>query len=118
MLPVIPFFARWGCDGFAEAIRETNRCHHRLEIPRFAARCCQKLVCVPARQLFQGSDIERLRTLAHQLKGAAGSYGFGPISPVAEALEKATEESSEAEIAQCVEDLVGICQRARAGSPN
>jgi HPt (histidine-containing phosphotransfer) domain-containing protein len=69
-------------------------------------------------EAFQGSDIERLRTLAHQLKGAAGSYGFGPISPVAEALEKATEESSEAEIAQCVEDLVGICQRARAGSPN
>lgn len=67
---------------------------------------------------FHQNGTGQLKTLAHQLKCAAGSYGFGPISPVAEALESATAAGAEeAEIARCVDELVQICRRARAGSP-
>lgn len=60
----------------------------------------------------------QLKTLAHQMKGAAGSYGFHAISPVAARLEEAAEVvSPEEEIQQFVGDLVEICQRARAGGP-
>lgn len=63
-------------------------------------------------------DLSALRTLAHQMKGAAGSYGFHCISPVAAALEQAADETvAEANIEQCVADLVNICRRARSGTP-
>ncbi len=65
-----------------------------------------------------GNDLSTLKTLAHQMKGAAGSYGFHAISPVAAALEEvATDDNLDIEIQHCVQDLVGICQRARAGAP-
>lgn len=37
-------------------------------------------------------SIERMMNLAHQLKGAGGSYGFQPISVVAAELETALEQ--------------------------
>ena len=61
---------------------------------------------------------ELLRRAAHQLKGAAGSYGFAPISPAAGALESAVAATaSEEEILRCVEELAAVCSRARAGLP-
>lgn len=38
-------------------------------------------------QLAQEQDWEGLRRLAHQLKGAAGSYGYAPLSVTAAQLE-------------------------------
>jgi len=65
------------------------------------------------------SDWEALRVTAHQLKGAAGSYGFTPISPCAATLEDSIrEEASEERIQEAVEDLVAMCRRARAGTPS
>ena len=59
-------------------------------------------------------DREALRTLAHQLKGAAGGYGFPSISVSAAALENllghddALVSAARHEIA----DLVTLCRRA------
>jgi HPt (histidine-containing phosphotransfer) domain-containing protein len=39
-----------------------------------------------------GASLERLTYLAHQLKGAGGSYGYQRISADAAALEKSLEE--------------------------
>ena len=68
-------------------------------------------------QLESGSW-EELRRAAHQLKGAAGSYGFDAISPSAAALEDSLRNSKpEAEIQKAAESLVALCQRATPGTP-
>ena len=67
---------------------------------------------------FSESDWEGLRRAAHQLKGAAGSYGFAPISPAAARLEdKIVQSQPEEEIGQALDELIALCQRARAGTP-
>ncbi|MBN2477382.1 MAG: Hpt domain-containing protein [Pirellulales bacterium] len=63
------------------------------------------------------SDWENLRRTAHQLKGAAGSYGFDPISPHAAKLEDAIRDGEPHQQIRCaVEELVEICKRARGGT--
>lgn len=60
------------------------------------------------------ADWEQLRRTAHQIKGAAGSYGFTPITQRAAKLEDLIRESRpEDEIRQAVEDLIDLCRRAR-----
>jgi histidine phosphotransfer protein HptB len=55
-----------------------------------------------------------LRRVAHQLKGAAGSYGFDTITPCAGRLEDAIRNGdAEAEILRLVEGVVDLCRRAR-----
>ncbi|HUT95890.1 MAG TPA: Hpt domain-containing protein [Thermoguttaceae bacterium] len=62
------------------------------------------------------ADWEGLRRVAHQLKGAAGSYGFEPITCSAADVEQAIRESRpEEEIRRMVTDLVDLCDRAQAG---
>lgn len=61
------------------------------------------------------SDLSRI---AHQLKGAAGSYGFTQITPVAQQLERAAREgTNEPLIRECLEELVALCRLCRAGVP-
>ena len=63
-------------------------------------------------------DWDSLRRTAHQLKGAAGSYGFAPISPSAARVEDAVRQASpEEKIGQAVAELVELCQRAQAKQP-
>jgi HPt (histidine-containing phosphotransfer) domain-containing protein len=69
-------------------------------------------------QQLQAADWEGLKRTAHQLKGAAGSYGFDAISPPAGAIESAIcNGEPEQRIRQSVETLVGLCHRMRGGSP-
>jgi HPt (histidine-containing phosphotransfer) domain-containing protein len=66
---------------------------------------------------YRKSDREGLRRVAHQLKGAAGSYGFAPISPAAARLEGAIVQSRpEEEISRAMDELIDLCRRARAGA--
>ena len=51
-----------------------------------------------AQELLEAGDLEALRTLAHQLKGAGGGYGFGEITEVAAALELSIKEGAEAAV--------------------
>ncbi len=61
---------------------------------------------------------EGLRRVAHQLKGAAGSYGFPPISEAAAKVEAAIKQGEpEQEIRRSVESLVELCRRAQAVPP-
>jgi len=69
-------------------------------------------------RLEQG-DWEGLRRLAHQLKGAAGSYGFTPITPMAGRVEHAIRNGQpEEQIRQSVGELIALCRQARAGQPD
>jgi len=61
-------------------------------------------------------DLEGVRRLAHQLKGAAGSYGFDSLTPLAAAVEsRAGEDASPEAIREAVTDLESLCRRLRPG---
>ncbi|MCY2991538.1 MAG: ATP-binding protein [Planctomycetota bacterium] len=65
----------------------------------------------------QSRDWHALARFAHQLKGAAGSYGFDAITPSAVQLEAAVREAqSEERILSSAAELVSLCRRMRAGS--
>ena len=63
-------------------------------------------------------DWQQLTKTAHQLKGAAGSYGFNVITPSAARLESATKEGRpEEEILAALDELLDLCRRMRSGAP-
>ena len=69
-------------------------------------------------EMLHAADWEGLRRIAHQLKGAAGSYGFDPISPSAGRVESVIQDGeSEQRIRETVEELIDLCNRARSGLP-
>lgn len=60
-------------------------------------------------------DHDKIRMLAHQLKGAGGGYGFPAITEVAGKLERAILAEGESEISGLAEKfdaLIAICRRA------
>lgn len=64
------------------------------------------------------SNWEQLGRIAHQMKGAAGSYGFGEVTNVAARLEHACRTGDSPEVIQRgLQDLVTICLRMRSGVP-
>jgi histidine phosphotransfer protein HptB len=70
------------------------------------------------RELYHSNNMEELARIAHQLKGAAGSYGFMEIGPFAAKLEEVAQDRlSEAEISKSVDELCEICKCVRTGSP-
>jgi histidine phosphotransfer protein HptB len=65
-----------------------------------------------------GGNWDGLRQSAHQLKGAAGSYGFEPISSSAGKVESAVRNGEpEERIRDAVLALVDLCGRVRCGQP-
>lgn len=69
------------------------------------------------REKLASADWEELRRLAHQMKGAAGSYGFESITPVAGTVEDSIRnDAPEEQIRRSVDDLLAICSRVRAGT--
>jgi len=61
------------------------------------------------------ADLDNLRVVAHQLKGAGGSYGFQSITECAARVEGAIRSREpEEQIRQDVAALVDLCQRARS----
>lgn len=68
--------------------------------------------------LLRASHFDELRRAAHQLKGAAGGYGFPAISDSASSVEKLlTGGIGQAQIAELqsrVDELTSLCGRAVA----
>lgn len=70
------------------------------------------------RHHLENADWEGLRQLAHQMKGAAGSYGFDVVSPVAGKIESAVRDGEpEDHIRAAVSELTDLCGRVRCGAP-
>lgn len=69
------------------------------------------------RGAWEQGDRDSLYKLAHQLKGAAGGYGFPTITDSAAALESAlkTEQFEDACVTEKVEALLALCRRAAGG---
>jgi histidine phosphotransfer protein HptB len=66
-------------------------------------------------QAMEAADLDRLSMLAHQLKGAAGSYGFSTITGVARTVEQAAKSRCPLEqLTVEVNELAAMCRSARA----
>lgn len=66
----------------------------------------------------ENGDEATLRQVAHQLMGAAGSYGFGVVSEAAGRVENAIRcNGSEEQIRRAVVELIDLCGRMRTGRP-
>jgi HPt (histidine-containing phosphotransfer) domain-containing protein len=66
-------------------------------------------------RLFAGRQIDELKRLTHQLKGAAGGYGFGMISEAAGELEGSIRSQKQVEsLRDQVNDLIELCRRVSA----
>ena len=59
------------------------------------------------------NDMVVLQRVAHQLKGAAGGYGFMQITDAAASLEQAVRLRDEA-LPQRLSEVISLCRRARA----
>lgn len=69
-------------------------------------------------RLYNGEDREEFRRAVHQIKGAAGSYGFHAITPLAARLEISLKsEQPEEQIQQELNELLDLCRRVRSGVP-
>lgn len=61
------------------------------------------------------ADWEGVRRLAHQLKGAGGSYGFQDVTEVAARLERTCQKPEDPETLQAaLEEMVQTCRRMRS----
>lgn len=69
------------------------------------------------REAFSRDDRARLKTLAHQLKGAAGGYGFPTIGTAAGAVERELlgNQADLASLQDKVEELIRLCRSAVPG---
>jgi HPt (histidine-containing phosphotransfer) domain-containing protein len=56
-------------------------------------------------------DLEELASLAHWLKGSAGTVGFDAFSGPAKTLEILAKEGKEAEIEGAIQELRGLAER-------
>ncbi len=66
----------------------------------------------------ESRDWEGLRRASHQLKGAAGSYGFMPLTPCAGIVEVSVSQARpEDEIRKATDELLAMCRSIRAGTP-
>ncbi len=59
------------------------------------------------------ADMSSLAQISHQLKGAAGGYGFTPITESAAGVERLAKAEGDADSVQsAVSDLLSLCRRA------
>lgn len=82
-----------------------------LEIVReFAEEAPARAVELETR--LEDGDLEKLRTLAHQLKGAGGGYGFPQVTELAAELEQALKQGMDVAVVQ--DRCVTLCDCLRA----
>ena len=67
------------------------------------------------RQAFERLDWNRLTSLAHQLKGAGGSYGYAELSNLARKMEAAFQAHSAAQFVEWMAAFEKLTAAARAG---
>ena len=65
-------------------------------------------------QVLAAGNLARAATLAHQLKGAAGSYSFPLITEAALRVERIAKEGRNVDaVRDAVTDLAQLCRRAQ-----
>ncbi len=64
-----------------------------------------------------GEDRETLGTLAHLIRGAAGSYGFQALCPLAGELEEKSPTADFSELSALLSQFGDLCGQVRVGQP-
>ncbi|HVX11703.1 MAG TPA: Hpt domain-containing protein [Pirellulales bacterium] len=78
----------------------------------YVAEMPDRVAALAAR--WDARDYQGLTTLAHQMKGAAGSHGFAQLTPYAARLEQlAGARAAEREIQPALDALLSACARVR-----
>jgi len=67
------------------------------------------------KQAYEQLDWDQLATLAHQLKGAGGSYGYPPLSSLGATMEQAFKQHSAEQFAEWLGQLEKLVAAAKAG---
>jgi HPt (histidine-containing phosphotransfer) domain-containing protein len=67
------------------------------------------------REAFQTTDRDRLIRLIHQLKGAAGSYGFATLTEEAAVLEQKLLDGDGTNEDAAIAQLLETCEKVRPG---
>ena len=84
-------------------------------VERFMAGLPQRISSLQA--ALSGNDREQLRMLAHQLKGAAGGYGFGTVSAAAGKLEASLAGAADdAAVSEQTRALIDLCTGLRVAA--
>ncbi len=65
--------------------------------------------------MLKGGDYESLRRLAHQMKGAGGSYGYPMLTEAAKELEEAAIASDVEAGTTALDKLEVLCQAVARG---
>ncbi len=60
---------------------------------------------------FENGNLERIKTLSHQLKGAGGGYGFSGLTPLAAELEQACKTQNLNAIPELLQALLAYIDR-------
>ncbi len=62
---------------------------------------------------FASQDWDRLKTVAHQLKGASGGYGFETLGLAAASLETSLKQGTDeaADLQEGFDQLIDLCRR-------
>ena len=84
----------------------------RATIAKFVPRLHEKLEAIEAS--WEAGDFQELASLAHWLKGSAGTVGFDVFSGPAAALELAAKERKESELEPLIQELRGLAERVVA----
>jgi CheY-like chemotaxis protein/HPt (histidine-containing phosphotransfer) domain-containing protein len=85
-------------------------------VERFVAALPDRVAAM--RAALDTADPAALQRLAHQLKGAAGGFGFGPITEAAARLEAAVVGGDpRPSVDRALEAVADLCRRARAVRP-
>jgi len=84
-------------------------------VEKFLAGLGQRVTAI--QQSLQANDLPQLKTLAHQLKGAAGGYGFPSLTEAARKVEQAVASNADAKtISANVRGLADLCQQIKAAA--
>lgn len=67
--------------------------------------------------MVQSGDGETLASLAHQIKGAAGGYGFPDLTDLAREVEDQLRAEPSQIPDQAIDNMLSMCRRCSVGSP-
>jgi histidine phosphotransfer protein HptB len=67
-------------------------------------------------QLLASSDFERIRALAHDLKGTGSAFGFSELTTLGAAIENSAKQADAAKLNEEMEALKDYLGRVKVGS--
>ena len=84
-------------------------------VERFLAGLGQRITAI--QQALGANDMNQLKILAHQLKGAAGGYGFPNLTEAARKVENSASAGADAKtLGTEVRALADLCQQIKAAA--